>query len=84
MDAGDRQRAAAVEGPERRRDERADRGEQDGGVERFGGASASAPTLAAPRSSANCRAWADRVRTWTRVPSAIATWAVRWAEPPKP
>ena len=36
VDAGDRQRAATIEGAERRRDERAYRGEQDGGVERFG------------------------------------------------
>ncbi len=36
VDAGDGERAAAVEGAQRDRDELAGRGEQDGGVERLG------------------------------------------------
>ena len=49
-----------------------------------GGWSKVSPTHAAPSSVASRRASADLVMTKTVAPSAMATWAARWAEPPKP
>ncbi len=45
---------------------------------------AAPPTEAAPSSRASAGAAAERVRTCTSAPSAMATWAVMCADPPKP
>ncbi len=49
-----------------------------------GGGSSLPPADVAPSASASCWAAGERVRTCTVAPSANASWAVRWAEAPKP
>ena len=85
MDAGDGERAAPVERGQGGEDQRAYRGEQNGGVERLRRLRVGfANARRAEFSRASFCASAPRVSTCTRAPSAMAICAVRWADPPNP
>ena len=84
VDAGDGQRPTAVQRGQGGRDEGADRGEQDGRVERFGRWVGGTPGTGGPELQGQLPGLGGTGRTWTLAPWASATWAVRWAEPPNP
>ena len=84
MDAGDGERAALVERPQRDRDQLPRRREQDRGVERLGRRGVRGPAEAAPSCSASSRAFAERVSTCTVAPWASATCATTCADAPNP
>ena len=86
VDAGERQRAAAVERGERRRHELAGGREEHGAVERLGRrvGRRRRPTRRRARSARRAVAFASRVMTKTRQPRWRATWIAMCAEAPKP